>query len=65
MTIAPPRDKDMTRVFWHSERIAPLDFEIMNGHLVIFGYSNGQMSVKLENIGDLIEELEEIREAYS
>lgn len=64
MTISPPRDKDTTRLFWSSERFSRLDFEIMNGHLVIFGYSNGQMSVKLENIGDLIEELEEIKQAY-
>ena len=64
MTIAPPREKNTSRVFWSSERFSRLDFEIIQGHLVIFGYGNGQLSVKLDMLNEFVSELQEISEAY-
>ena len=64
MVIQAPRDKDTTRVFWHSERFKRLDFEIIDGHLVIFAYSNGQLSIAVDRLNGFVNELKEISEAY-
>ena len=64
MTINPPRPECQTRIFWHSERFERLDFEIRENHLVIFGYSNGQMCVQLERLKSFVEELKEIVEVW-
>ena len=64
MMIAPPREKNTSRVFWSSERFSRLDFEIIQGHLVIFGYGNGQLSVKLYRLNEFIGELKEVDGIY-
>jgi len=64
MILSPPRDKDVTRIFWHSERFKRLDFEIREGHLVIFAYGNGQMSIAVDRLNGFVNELKEISEAY-
>lgn len=51
MTILPLRDKNTNRLFWHSEIFSRVDYEIRENHLVIFGYSNGQMSISLDRLG--------------
>lgn len=64
MTIPPPLDKNIDRIFWHSEQFKRLDFEIRKNHLVIFGYSNGQMSIQLERLKGFVKELEDINKVY-